>query len=73
MAFTILIVLSTGTILLVLDFLVKAVYRLHFHPLRHFPGPRIAAVTRLYQAYHQFWRHGSLTSELFELHEKYGE
>ena len=30
----------------------RAIYLLYFHPLSHFPGPRFAAVSNLWYAYH---------------------
>lgn len=47
-------------------------YRAFFHPLRHFPGPPLARVTKLYGA----WLAGSNTmyyKELEEMHRKYGD
>lgn len=48
-----------------------AVYRLSLHPLAKFPGPRLAAVTRLWKAYWQCT--SSFTHELIKLHEIYGK
>lgn len=48
------------------------VYRLFFHPLRHIPGPRLAAVSSLYYAYWQVYNDGILVHHLPELHRKYG-
>lgn len=48
-----------------------ASYRLSFHPLAQYPGPRLAAVTRLWKAYWQCT--SSFTHELIKLHEIYGK
>jgi hypothetical protein len=47
-----------------------AVYRLCFHRLRHFPGPRLAALTKLWHVYqcHDSRNHLVLDG----LHKKYG-
>ncbi|KAI1370297.1 cytochrome P450 [Hypoxylon crocopeplum] len=47
-----------------------AVYRLFFHRLSHFPGPKFAAVTKLWH----IWKIRKSTNHLFlqELHKKYG-
>lgn len=50
-----------------------ALYRLYFHPISQFPGPRIAAVTGWYQAYYDIWKGGKMTQNIALLHEKYGE
>ena len=52
------------------QFLFKSVYRVYFHPLSSFPGPRIAALTRLWFIYHLI--SGDLVEEVYKLHEKYG-
>ena len=57
---------------LVLTYIVlKVVYRLTLHPLAKFPGPRLAAVTSLYNAYYDILQSG-LIKNLPDLHKKYG-
>lgn len=46
--------------------------RLLLHPLKSFPGPRLASVTDLYAAYYELWEDGQLVSHLKELHDSYG-
>ncbi|KAJ5103961.1 hypothetical protein N7532_004490 [Penicillium argentinense] len=53
-------------------FLVTIVYRLHIHPLSKFPGPRLAAVTGLYEIYFAAWGVGSFEDEISRMHEEYG-
>ena len=50
-----------------------AVYRLCLHPLAKFPGPKIAAVTSLYEAYHEILLNGQYSKKISELHDIYGE
>ena len=47
-------------------------YRLLFHPLSQFPGPKLAAITRLYEAYYDVVKNGQYTFKIAELHKKYG-
>lgn len=47
------------------------IYNLYFHPLRKFPGPKIAAATQLYTSYHLC--KGDGIPYINKLHEKYGE
>ena len=49
-----------------------AVYRLYFSPLAKFPGPRLAALTRLYELYYEVVKGGQYTFKIGELHKKYG-
>ena len=49
-----------------------AVYRLFLHPLAKFPGPKLAALTRYYEAYHDVVRNGQYTFKIAELHKEYG-
>ncbi|KAJ5836395.1 hypothetical protein N7447_002421 [Penicillium robsamsonii] len=48
----------------------KWIFRLYFHSLRHVPGPKIAACTSLWLAYHTFI--GDECTTIFNLHRKYG-
>jgi hypothetical protein len=43
-----------------------------FHPLSHFPGPKIAAASYLYEAYYDWWRVGRYGRVIARMHEKYG-
>jgi hypothetical protein len=49
------------------------VHRLYLHPLRHFPGPKLAAASTLYRAYYQIWRDGDHVGQATRLHEIYGK
>jgi hypothetical protein len=48
------------------------VYRLFFHPLAQIPGPRLAALTFLYQTYHSFKDGSRFYKQVGLLHKKYG-
>ncbi|KAL1799918.1 hypothetical protein ACET3X_000260 [Alternaria dauci] len=55
---------------LVVRFVARAIYRIYFHPLRHFPGPKLNAATRI--PYHFATWSGSRDKLLQDLHRKYG-
>ncbi|KAE8353260.1 cytochrome P450 [Aspergillus coremiiformis] len=57
---------------IILFILGKACYRLYFHPLRSFPGPKLAAITTLYEAYFAVIKDGQFIWEIGRLHDKYG-
>ncbi|KAM5431408.1 hypothetical protein MferCBS31731_007894 [Microsporum ferrugineum] len=49
-----------------------AIYQLQFSPLSKFPGPKIAAVTYLYEFYYDAILKGRYIFKVKELHKKYG-
>ncbi|KAH8996548.1 putative P450 monooxygenase [Lactarius hatsudake] len=51
----------------------RILYNLYFHPLSHFPGPKLAACSRLWLAYREIIRGHSLGDLRTELHRQYGE
>lgn len=74
-----LIPLSTPFVLLALAALVSlrlvhlAVSRLVVHPLAKIPGPKLAALTHLYEFYHDAIRPGKYTFRIDDFHRTYGE
>jgi hypothetical protein len=51
---------------------VAIVYRLYFAPAARFPGPKLAALTFLYEGYYDVWCEGQYTWKIRELHKQYG-
>lgn len=51
--------------------ILRAVYRLHFHPLSKFPGPRSAAISRQWQA--KLTSTGFPEREYEKLHRDFGK
>lgn len=56
--------------LLVVGWLCRCLFRLYFHPLSRVPGPRLAACTSLWLAWHTYV--GDECTVIFRLHEQYG-
>ncbi|KAH7031686.1 cytochrome P450 [Microdochium trichocladiopsis] len=50
------------------------VYRLYFHPLAKFPGPKLAAASWWYETYHELIKNGGsqFTPHIRDLHARYG-
>jgi len=50
----------------------QVIWRLFFHPLANFPGPRLAAISGFYHTYYDLVMYGGLVDQLEILHRKYG-
>jgi len=48
------------------------IYRIFFHPLSAFPGPKLAVATYAYEWYYDLILRGQYTFKLRELHKEYG-
>ena len=64
--------ISAGSLCTALYLLCLAIYRLYFHPLAKFPGPKIAAVTYWYETYHDVYLKGNYYNKIREMHQRYG-
>jgi hypothetical protein len=59
-----------GIALLYISFV--AIHRLYFSPIAHVPGPKLAAVTSLYEFYHDCIHTGQFYFEIQKLLKIYG-
>ncbi|OTB08292.1 hypothetical protein M426DRAFT_52547 [Hypoxylon sp. CI-4A] len=61
-------------VLLLLYSLGVSIYRLYFHPLRHIPGPKLAALTQWVETYYECFKPpgGQFMWEYQKWHKKYG-
>ncbi|KAL4874475.1 cytochrome P450 [Aspergillus karnatakaensis] len=51
---------------------VLSAYRLWLHPLRRIPGPKLAAITHLYELYFDAIKGGKYIWQIEKMHERYG-
>lgn len=69
--------LSTMYRLLILWFfyhVVRALYNISpLHRLSHTPGPKLAAMTPLYEFWYDMIKFGTYTNEVARMHDTYGE
>ena len=66
------IALSGLVIYLVVHRIYRVFYDLKLHPLAHIPGPKLAAITYLYQTYYSLVGGSRFYIQIGKLHEKYG-
>jgi hypothetical protein len=52
--------------------LYRVFYDLRLHPLAHIPGPKLAAITYLYQTYYSLVGGSRFYIQVGKLHEQYG-
>nr|UWK20209.1 cytochrome P450 [Trichoderma oligosporum] len=52
--------------------LIQWFYNLYLHPKRKIPGPRLAAMTSLYEFWFDIFRDGKYPEEIKRMHEVYG-
>ncbi|RAL08873.1 cytochrome P450 [Aspergillus homomorphus CBS 101889] len=50
----------------------RTLYRLYWHPLSRVPGPKLAAISSLYEFYYQCIQHGRYHFQLVKMHKQYG-
>lgn len=48
------------------------IYRLFFHPLARYPGPKLAALSNWYEFYYDVAQQGKFTFHIQDLHKRYG-
>ncbi|KAF2466572.1 cytochrome P450 [Lindgomyces ingoldianus] len=60
------------TVVSLVYFIWLAFYRLCFSPLARFPGPKLAAATRWYEFYFDWWLGGKFVFEVERLHNEFG-
>ena len=66
-------ILLLSTIALILYPILLIIYRLYFHPLAAFPGPKLAAATKWYEFYYDVIAgHGLFADKVREMHKTYG-
>lgn len=64
--------LAISLVAYVLYLFCLTIYRLYFHPLASFPGPRTAAISKWPEFYHDVVRQGQFVKVIDQWHDQYG-
>jgi hypothetical protein len=64
--------LAISACALIVYSIVTAIYRLYFHSLAKFPGPKIPALTLWYEFYYDVIKRGCHIWKIEEMHKRYG-
>ena len=75
MAFVSLEAISWASLAVVLYSLILVIYRLNFHPLAKFPGPKIAAATGWWECIQDLFggrQGGDYINQVEQMHDEYG-
>lgn len=64
--------MSAALAAVVAYFIAQYTYRLFFHPLAKFPGPKLAAISNIPEFYYDVIKKGMYMWEIERMHEKYG-
>lgn len=59
--------------MLIGQYVIRIVYRVFFSPLAKFPGPKLAAMTSLYEFYFDYVKKAKYCFEIERMHQVYGE
>lgn len=66
-------ILASSIVIGVICYAGLLVYRLCFHPLANFPGPKLAAASLWYEFYYDVILRGKFMWKIQEMHNQYGE
>lgn len=58
---------------IIIGFLLRIIHQIYFHPLSKIPGPKLAAVTTLFEGYVDVSTKGRYLWKIKEWHQQYGK
>lgn len=70
---TVSLIATAAGVTSILYYIGLIIYRLYFHPLAKFPGPKLAAASLGYEFYYDVILRGKFMWRIQEMHRQYGE